>query len=98
MVDGLGGDDQAGGDLRVGAPGTDEVEDFCFAAVRPWGCSRVAAWWPAGIERMPSWRIVRRMMLAVAAAARSWQISRARRKAVSWAESKAESSKASTVS
>src|ERR1700685_3798245 len=31
VVDGLGGDDQLGGDLRIGAPGADKVEDLPFA-------------------------------------------------------------------
>ena len=54
VIDGLGGDEQLGGDLGVGVPAADQVENFSLAAGQPERMARVAVRGPAGIDRMPS--------------------------------------------
>ena len=90
----LGGDEQLGGDIRVGASGADQVEDFLFAARQAEGMLAGGGVPSDGDRADAQLRMVRRMMRAVAVAPRSWQMSRAWRRA----GSSAVSSRASAAS
>ena len=87
MIDGPGGQEQLGGDLGVAVPGADQPEHLALAPGQPERMARVALRGPAGIERMPSRRIVCRVGWTAATAPRPVKIVSAWRSAASSAAS-----------
>ena len=63
-------DEQFRGDLGVGLPGADQAENVALTRGQPERVRPVASRGPAGIDRMPSWRIFCRVSRAVAVAPR----------------------------
>ena len=75
MVDGLGGDEQLGGDLGVSVAGAEiRSSASCLRRIRSSGWARVAIRGPAGIDRMPRWRIFCPVIRAAAKAPRPMKI------------------------